>query len=161
MISGRHSLVLILAATVGLAALQGRATVAYALSVPAERPIAQPDSVFIEPLGDVPLMSGMEVDVASALIFDKPEGRFVEIAGSIQGVNAETVYDYYDQALGQLGWNKKRVVEWTGEPAKDQAGQQGGQYVRASETLEILYIQDPSNQGGGAMVRFVLSPEKK
>lgn len=96
---------------------------------------------FIEPLGDVPLMKGVSVDYQSALIFDKPEGRFVEIAAYPSGLSVEKIEAYYRQSLAALGWVESEK----------------NKYNRLQESLEISFIQGD----GSKIIRFVLSPEKK
>lgn len=122
-----------------------------ARAMPDRQPVAVPSYTegdhpeaptrFIEILGDVPLMDGLSVDESSALVFDKPEGRVIEIAATDEaGLGNAAISGFYDTALAQLGWLKT-----------DQ-----NRYVRMSEALEISFIQGDS----ASLVRFVLSPEK-
>ena len=111
-------------------------------SVHAQIPETEPyRQAFIEPLGDVPLMDGLSVDYQSALIFDKPEGRFVEIAAYPAGISTSKIEAYYRQSLAALGWVESEK----------------NKYNRLQENLEISFIQGD----GGKILRFVLSPEKK
>jgi hypothetical protein len=64
---------------------------------------AQP-LAFLSVIDDVPLMAGLQEVPDSAVVFDKPEGRIVEVqaAGTLDMV---AVASFYRQALPQFGWN--------------------------------------------------------
>ena len=85
---------------------------------------------------DLPLMQGMDEKADTAIIFDKPEGRIIDLSADIQA-EAETVLRFYDSALPSLGW---QIVST-------------GRYTRGNEEL-VIFVE--SNK----MVRFSLSPRK-
>jgi len=73
---------------------------------------------FVTGIGDLPLMSGLTEDPEREIIFDKPNGRIVEVVAS-GAVDAQAVGGFYDRVLRQLGWHRqttgKRVFERDGE----------------------------------------------
>lgn len=97
---------------------------------------------FIDILGDVPLYEGLDVDYDSLLIFDKPEGRYIELVAYLKdGYQAAAVQGFYEQSLPMLGWKKMTRDE----------------FVRQNERLRIKYEDYESS----VLVRFEVSPEKK
>jgi hypothetical protein len=95
--------------------------------------------VFIEELGDVPLMPGLRLVEDKGVVFDAPAGRIVE-AVAAGPVPAARVRAFYAQTLPQLGW---RPV--------------AGAYRRESEKLR-LEVEEAA--GGETVARFFLSPVK-
>ncbi len=87
---------------------------------------------------DLPVMPGLTEDVASGVVFDKPEGRIVGMVAT-GGIARARVLDYYRGALPQLGWR----------PAGDSRFRRDGEILR----LEF------SGDAGGLTVRFRISPE--
>jgi hypothetical protein len=49
----------------------------------AAAPLAAQQSGFLAGTEDVPLLKGLSTDPATLVVFDKPEGRIVEVAFSI------------------------------------------------------------------------------
>lgn len=97
---------------------------------------------FINPLGDVPLMAGLRVDYDSLIIFDKPDGRFVEImAVPADHLVRRDVLSFYETSLPRLGWQKHDMYH----------------YSRHDEHLTLSFEEGDS----GWIVRFVTSPVKK
>ena len=92
--------------------------------------------VFLSVISDVPLMPGLYEIPDNALIFDKPEGRVVEVAAQGQGLDPVVVLSFYRQTLPQFGW---------------QAGARGT-YLRERESLDIRVV---INQGTCTVFYFV------
>ena len=69
-------------------------------------PSAMPASstLFFETLQDVPVMPGLTELEDYTLVFDKPEGRIIEMVASIDGASVSDVRKYYRLSLPQLGW---------------------------------------------------------
>jgi len=65
--------------------------------------VAQP-LVFLSVIDDVPLMAGLREVPDSAVVFDKPEGRIVEVQ-AVGPLEVAAVASFYRQALPQFGWN--------------------------------------------------------
>ena len=66
---------------------------------------ARADStLFFETLQDVPVMPGLTELEDYTLVFDKPEGRIIEMVARIDGASVSDVRDYYRLSLPQLGW---------------------------------------------------------
>lgn len=65
--------------------------------------IVYSQSTFISMLNDVPLMSGLKIQKQTALIFDTPSGRIVEVA-AVGKIPLSTVREFYADTLPQLGW---------------------------------------------------------
>ena len=59
---------------------------------------------FFETLQDVPVMPGLTELEDYKLVFDKPEGRIVEMVAKIEGASIDDVRNYYSRSLPQLGW---------------------------------------------------------
>ena len=97
-----------------------------------------PATVFIEELGDVPLMPGLRLRADAGVAFDAPAGRIVE-AVAAGTISAARVRAFYSQTLPQLGW---RPV--------------AGAYRRESEILRL----ELQTVGGETVARFFLSPAK-
>ncbi len=94
---------------------------------------------FFESLGDIPRMEGLEELKEQTLVYDKPEGRFVEMMALSQAAGSEaSVLAYYQESLAQLGW--QRLEERS--------------FVRGDEQL-VLSFESLDRQN---FVRFTLSP---
>ncbi|MBT5429767.1 MAG: hypothetical protein HOK89_07585 [Rhodospirillaceae bacterium] len=65
--------------------------------------IVYSQSAFISILNDVPLMSGLKIQKQTALIFDTPSGRIVEVA-AVGKIPLLKVREFYADTLPQLGW---------------------------------------------------------
>ena len=65
--------------------------------------IVYSQSAFISILNDVPLMSGLKIQKQTALIFDTPSGRIVEVA-AVGKIPLLKVRKFYTDTLPQLGW---------------------------------------------------------
>lgn len=104
--------------------------------------IFEVNEFFIDILGDVPLYEGISVDYDSLLIFDKPDGRYIELLAYIkQGVSSAQIEQFYAQSLPMLGWKNM------GNRA----------FLRQNERLKINFHESDSTR----FVRFEVSPEKK
>jgi hypothetical protein len=63
---------------------------------------AAQDAFFLT-VSDLPLMPGLEEATESALVFDNPGGRLVEVSAS--GVlPRDSIFSFYGETLPQLGW---------------------------------------------------------
>lgn len=61
-------------------------------------------TLFFDALHDVPAMPALTEIQDYTLVFDKPEGRIIEMVASIDGASVNDVRDYYRRSLPQLGW---------------------------------------------------------
>ena len=93
---------------------------------------------FVPGFESLPLMAGLEVELGSAMVFDKPGGRIVE-AEATGGVPAARIRSWYAEALPQLGW----------QPAGE------GKFRREGEVLSLAVTAE----GAGARVSFRLYPQ--
>ena len=93
---------------------------------------------FFSAIGDLPVMAGL-VEVADArMVFDKPEGRIVQVAAS-GAVSRTEVLRFYTGVLPRLGWTR----------AED------GTFRREGERLSLRM-----RGGDGTLtVQFSLSPD--
>ena len=89
-------------------------------------------------LGDVPLMEGLVEDVSQRLVFDKPEGRIVEVVALGQ-LSQSVVQAFYQETLPALGWTANKVDFL---------------FERDGESLEIVFQK---NQGI-LIVNLTISP---
>ncbi len=99
---------------------------------------AAAETVFIEGLGDVPLMPGLAVVEDGGVTFDTPAGRIVEVV-AVGDVQAAEVRAFYGGALPQLGWKRR-----------------GGGFHREGERLRL----ETRRTGGRLAVHFRLVPAK-
>lgn len=76
---------------------------------------------FVSVIGDLPLMPALVETPRSAIVFDKPEGRIVEVSASGE-VAREAVLAYYRRALPQLGWRRNAGDGWLREGERLQIG---------------------------------------
>ena len=111
----------------------------------------EPDiSGFFETLYDVPIMTGLQELEDEALVFDKPSGRISHAAAVGQGMNISSIYLFYEDTLGQMGWTK------TEAQIQGNLGQTLT-FVRGSDELRInaaLDKEDPKT----VIIRFYLTP---
>lgn len=83
-------------------------------------------------------MPGLREVVEEGMIFDKPEGRIVEVAAAGKATPRQIVA-FYDAVLPQLGW--KRLADAT--------------FTRSGETLRYR----TETAGGEATVRISIAPD--
>ena len=111
----------------------------------------EPDiSGFFETLYDVPIMTGLQELEDQALVFDKPSGRISHAAAIGQGMNISSIYLFYEDTLGQMGWTKIETQ------LQGNLGQTLT-FVRGSDELRInteLDKEDPKT----VVIRFYLTP---
>jgi hypothetical protein len=95
-------------------------------------------AVFIEPLGDVPLMPGLTIVDDAGVDFDAPGGRIVEVAAR-GPVSRAAVLSFYQRSLPPLGWaGGGRVFHRDGEKLRlELAG--------AGARTEIRFFLSPTN----------------
>ena len=93
---------------------------------------------FVPGTEDVPLMPGLAADAGSDLLFDKPQGRIVEIRAH-GAVSRKAVLAFYRESLKQLGWH-----------AADER-----HFEREGEKLSL----DLTGNDGNLQVGFTLAPQ--
>jgi len=71
-----------------------------ALSCPAA---AEDPAGFLAGTEDIPLMPGLRNEASTLVVFDKPEGRIVEVEARGK-VTREAVEAFYTASLPELGW---------------------------------------------------------
>ena len=97
---------------------------------------------YFSEVADLPVADGLTEQKDKSTVFDAPMGRIVT-AYATGAVSADDVFDFYDDALPPLGWER------TGE----------GTYHRKAETLKIDVL---GGQGGAPVnVSFTLSAESQ
>ena len=87
---------------------------------------ASADVAFFEAIRDVPLAPGLVENQGETLVFDKPDGRFVESTATLSGATIPAVRSYYGQALPQFGWSQSGTDT----------------YIRGDEILEFSFFED-------------------
>jgi hypothetical protein len=100
---------------------------------------AQPthDPGFLAGTEDVPLLKGLTTDPATLVVFDKPQGRIIEVEAK-GAVSRATVEKFYATSLPQLGWTADGRNAWR----------------RERERLRLAF----TGQDGDLRVAFSLSP---
>ena len=101
---------------------------------------AQQSARFMSLISEMPLMPGLVEVEDTAVIFDGPSGRIIEVM-AIGEVHIDAIRSFYATALPQLGWVLLR----------------NGNYRQDAEILQLDFISDPSGSTK-AGVRFVLHP---
>lgn len=101
-----------------------------------EKPVPAP--AFFESLSDIPVMPGLRELRGQTVVFDKPEGRIIEMMAAGDSLSPDSVSAFYRAALPQVGWR----------PVGPHA------YERQSERLSLSYDQNGSRN----FVRFTLVP---
>lgn len=94
-------------------------------------------AAYISAAADIPLAPGLQESATGALIFDKPEGRIVQVTAvdTIRQPSPQVIYRFYTQALPNLGWHQKQGDDKPG--ASD-----GLTFVRENEILRVLVADD-------------------
>lgn len=98
---------------------------------------------FLDAIEDLPLMPGLAEDPESAVVFDSPSGRIVEVFAT-GNVDERKVLDFYADTLPQLGWRSEGRASFSREH-------------------EVLKVEFPGRPGNGTplTVRFHLTPAAK
>jgi hypothetical protein len=97
---------LVLAFAFGAALLGG--------SVPASAQAAKPAAGFLAGTEDVPLAPGLKNQEKTLIVFDKPEGRIVEIEARGKATR-QAVESFYATSLPELGWVLAGPHRWQRE----------------------------------------------
>jgi len=97
-------------------------------------------ATFVSVIADLPLMTGLEEDVAAAVVFETDSGRIAQAVAS--GVaEGRSVRKFYADTLPQLGWRLET-------PSR---------YRREGEVLVLELAADPG-QPGRVTIHFKLTP---
>jgi hypothetical protein len=88
-------------------------------------------------------MPGLEEAPQGVMVFDTPSGRIVEAIATGR-VSRESVIEFYDATLPQLGWARTGLTT----------------FAREGEILELVFLGTGADPlGAGTLtVRFALSP---
>ena len=95
---------------------------------------------FVSVIEDLPLVDGLVENEDAAVTFEAAGGRIVE-AEARGEISALEVTRFYENVLPQLGWVRRG----------------GSVFEREKERLELDISKDV---GGGAIIRFSISPNK-
>ena len=96
------------------------------------------ETLFFTSIQDVPLMTGLEELGEQAVMFDKPEGRIMEVVASMNGVSEAQVRAYYESSLPSFGWIKLSE----------------NSYSRSNERLSLLFEDIEGHQ----FLRVMIAP---
>ena len=94
-------------------------------------------AAFFSTVEDLPLMSGLLEIADEGMVFDKPEGRIVEVVAAGTVLHGAVVA-YYESTLPELGWHRKGAAE----------------FVRSGEVLRYRL----ETVGGMTEIRFTIAP---
>ena len=116
-----------------------RAALALLLAVALKWPQARAEDApgFLAGTEDVPLMPGLRNDPATLVVFDKPQGRIVEVEAKGK-VTRAAVEKFYAESLPPLGWSADGVRGW----------------IREGESLRFAF----KGRDGNLRVAFSLAP---
>lgn len=96
------------------------------------------DEGFFSAVEDLPVMPGLAERADSTVIFQKPEGRIVEMTAE-GAVSRDAVVAFYQRVLPQLGWSREK----------------DGSYRRESERLRLAFAP----AAAGVAVNLTITPE--
>lgn len=89
---------------------QPLAGIMVALSVMCFAPLAEARD-YLSTIGDVPLAEGLQELPDAGFVFDKPQGRIVQLTASHQaGVTQQALMAFYRDSLPNLGWQARQVA---------------------------------------------------
>ena len=83
---------------------------AVVLGMPERAAAAEKDG-FVAGTEDVPLMPGLANDLHTLVVFDKPQGRIVEVEAKGK-VTRAAVEKFYAASLPELGWTADGTRSW-------------------------------------------------
>jgi len=64
---------------------------------------------YLSTIGDVPLADGLQELPDAGFVFDKPQGRIVQLTASHKAdVTQKTLMDFYQNSLPNLGWQARK-----------------------------------------------------
>ncbi|MBT3397120.1 MAG: hypothetical protein HOB82_04470 [Alphaproteobacteria bacterium] len=98
---------------------------------------ATAQDAFFATVADLPLMPGLAEQQDTALVFDNPGGRIVEVT-AVGSLTAEAISAFYGETLPQLGWT----------------GVADDQFEREGEVLRLVFTQVT----GPTVVLFTIAP---
>ena len=84
------------------------------LAAPSPRAGAEDAPGFLAGTEDVPLMPGLSNDASTLVVFDKPQGRIVEVEATGK-VTRAAVEKFYAESLPALGWSADGARGWRRE----------------------------------------------
>ncbi|MBH63645.1 MAG: hypothetical protein CL569_14585 [Alphaproteobacteria bacterium] len=105
------------------------------VSLAGQHPSAQ--AAFFSQVEDLPIMPGLEEVVDEGMVFDKPEGRIVEVV-AIGAVSRQAIMAFYGATLPELGWKQESSTD----------------YARSGEVLRFRV----DNRGDEFTIRFTIAP---
>lgn len=97
---------------------------------------------YLAGIDDLPLMAGFEEVAGSAMNFDTPGGRIMEVQ-ALGAADRDRVAEFYTTALPQLGWLALAVSR---------------NGLRFERDEEILVIEIGKREGGVSLVQFRIAP---
>jgi hypothetical protein len=92
---------------------------------------------FFATVADLPLMPGLEEKLDTALVFDNPGGRIIEVK-AVGILTSQAILAFYREILPQLGW----------------AGVADDRFEREGEVLRLVFTQVT----GPTVVIFTIAP---
>lgn len=102
-----------------------------------------PATEFVTGADEVPLMELLTEIPGSAMVFDKPGGRIVDVQAE-GAASPKQVREFYATVLPQLGWRAEAP---------------SGQGLRFERENEILTINVSKHDNGGSLVLFAIAPK--
>jgi len=94
---------------------------------------------FFSAVEDLPVMPGLAERAEATVVFQKPEGRIVELTAE-GTVSRDAVIAFYDRVLPQFGWAREK----------------DGSFRREAERLRLAFA---ITVAGGTAVNLTITPE--
>ncbi len=119
-------------------------------------PMAAYGQGFLSAAADIPLADGLVEAPNGVMVFDKPEGRIVQITANNKGTKSRAeMIDFYDTSLPNLGWQRMEPVAPVEAVAPDEGAPKDRSmrltFVRKGEILRLTFTDE--------FVFFDLAPE--
>ncbi len=106
-------------------------------------PLVPAQAQYLSAAPDIPLAEGLQELPDGTIVFDKPEGRILQMsAAQAPGASAETARQFYKASLPNLGWTPRQSKNKDSNILT---------FTRKDETLRLTFSAD--------LVIFDLTPE--
>lgn len=104
---------------------------------------ARAPAQYLSAAPDIPLAEGLQELPEGTLVFDKPQGRILQMtAAQVAGASAQTARQFYRASLPNLGWAMRKSKPQDSNILT---------FIRKGETLQLTFSAD--------LVIFDLTPQ--
>ena len=72
------------------------------------------NQAYFSALPDIPMPLGVQEIESESIVFDKPEGRFIQSVGFLSGITKESCAKIYKNVIENLGWSQSESIAFVG-----------------------------------------------